>query len=289
MLSLWLCASPALRLAPLASAPAAHRLAQPLMQFGAMGGQTPFAPLGTAGGGSSANSGEMTRHEVTGEVLKKKKKKRKTDPNTGMLEQGAHRPDNSGVAHVPVPSPYHVFEPSMVTSRGYSDSTRPAPGKATPRTTAPRAVPRAARAAVSPTAPIALPEVTRLRQAADEAEAALAQLVQQRQVEEAAFKEEMAQENLTGDRYDAMLAGHLQQRQGHAARLGAATAACEDARRKAALAEQLFTAEQAAGHARNLPVATAAVHTCNLPATCLQPRQCTPVHVAMHAWHCSKA
>ena len=104
--------SPALWLAPPAAA-AAHRLAQPVMQFGALGGQTPFAPLGTAGGASSAQaSGSAAVVGITGQVLRKKKK-RKVDPNTGMLEQGAHRPDNSGVAHVPVPSPYHVFEPSM--------------------------------------------------------------------------------------------------------------------------------------------------------------------------------
>ena len=112
-----LVASPALMLAPPAAA-SAHRLAQPVMQFGALGGQTPFAPLGTAGGASSAaasGSSALGQSEVaaTGEVVKKGKK-RKVDPNTGMLDQDRHSPDNSGVSHVPVPSPYHVFEPRMV-------------------------------------------------------------------------------------------------------------------------------------------------------------------------------
>ena len=114
-----LVASPALMLAPPAAA-SARRLAQPVMQFGALGGQTPFAPLGTAGGASSAaasGSSALGQSEVaaTGEVVKKGKK-RKFDPNTGMLDQDRHSPDNSGVSHVPVPSPYHVFEPRMVRS-----------------------------------------------------------------------------------------------------------------------------------------------------------------------------
>ena len=114
--ALLLVASPALMLAPPAAA-SAHRLAQPAMQFGAQGGQTPFAPLGTAGGASSAaasGSSALGQSEVadTGEVVQKGKK-RKVDPNTGMLDQDRHLPDSSGVSHVPVPSPYHVFEPRM--------------------------------------------------------------------------------------------------------------------------------------------------------------------------------
>ena len=116
LVSLLLVASPALMLAP-PTAVSAHRLAQPVMQFGAQGGQTPFAPLGTAGGASSAaasGSSALGQSEVadTGEVVKKGKK-RKVDPNTGMLDQDRHLPDSSGVSHVPVPSPYHVFEPRM--------------------------------------------------------------------------------------------------------------------------------------------------------------------------------
>ena len=116
LVSLLLVASPALMLAP-PTAVSAHRLAQPMMQFGAQGGQTPFAPLGTAGGASSAaasGSSALGQSEVadTGEVVQKGKK-RKVDPNTGMLDQDRHLPDSSGVSHVPVPSPYHVFEPRM--------------------------------------------------------------------------------------------------------------------------------------------------------------------------------
>ena len=129
--ALLLVASPALMLAPPAAA-SAHRLAQPVMQFGALGGQTPFAPLGTAGGASSAaasGSSALGQSEVaaTGEVVKKGKK-RKVDPNTGMLDQDRHSPDNSGVSHVPVPSPYHVFEPRMVRSPSAAPCTmHPAP------------------------------------------------------------------------------------------------------------------------------------------------------------------
>ena len=89
--------------------------------------------------------------------------------------------------------------------------------------------------------------MTQLRKGADAAETALAGLVQQRQADETAFKEQMASPDgeLTGDAYDAMLAGHLAQRQSHAIDRATLEAMSESARRKAALGEQLFAAEQA--------------------------------------------
>ena len=113
--ALSLVASPALMLAPPA-ATSAHRLAQPVMQFGSLGGQTPFSPRPEGGAHSAAAASE--RGEVVGsssEVQKKKAKKEKAvDPNTGLTLEDRHAPDPSGVSHVPVPSPYHSFEPGMV-------------------------------------------------------------------------------------------------------------------------------------------------------------------------------
>lgn len=324
LVALVLVASPALMLAPPA-ATSAHRLAQPVMQFGALGGQTPFAPRPEDGASYSSattpsDSSAVGQSEVTetGEVVKKGKKKPKVDPNTGMLVQGRHRPDSSGTQHVPIPSPYHVFEPGMVTSRGYSDATRPSPSpkaaeeptapdsvqagpvpgtdalslanmaataapkgrggdlggttwagsgelhlggtKATTRAPArrsgqtaasrvvslPTPVSNSPRAPPAPPAPITLAEVTQLRKGADAAESALKELVQQRQADEAAFKEQMASPDgeLTGDAYDALLAVHLAQRQSHAVDRATLEAMRESARLKAALGEQLFAAEQ---------------------------------------------
>ena len=128
LVALVLVASPALMLAP-PGATSAHRLAQPVMQFGALGGQTPFAPRPEDGASYSSattpsDSSAVGQSEVTetGEVVKKGKKKPKVDPNTGMLVQGRHRPDSSGTQHVPIPSPYHVFEPGMARR---SPSTAP--------------------------------------------------------------------------------------------------------------------------------------------------------------------
>ena len=94
--------------------------------------------------------------------------------------------------------------------------------------------------------------MTQLRKGADAAETALAGLVQQRQADETAFKEQMASPDgeLTGDAYDAMLAGHLAQRQSHAIDRATLEAMSESARRKAALGEQLFAAEQASASYR---------------------------------------
>ena len=126
------------------AATSAHRLAQPMMQFGSLGGQTPFSPRPEGGAHSAAAASE--RGEVVGsssEVQKKKAKKEKVvDPNTGLTLEDRHTPDASGVSHVPVPSPYHSFEPGMVrrsasAAAGSMRSTR------RPASCAPRCTPEA--------------------------------------------------------------------------------------------------------------------------------------------------
>jgi len=167
--ALSLVASPALMLAPPA-ATSAHRLAQPVMQFGSLGGQTPFSPRPEGGAHSAAAASE--RGEVVGsssEVQKKKAKKEKAvDPNTGLTLEDRHAPDPSGVSHVPVPSPYHSFEPGMVrrsasAAAGAMRSTR------RPASCAPRCTPAARTPPPPPpTTPSLQPSEQRPPQAADQ-------------------------------------------------------------------------------------------------------------------------
>lgn len=79
-----------------------------------------------------------------------------------------------------------------------------------------------------------------LTQQAAKATATLERLALEHEEEEAAFKEQVAAEDLN----DTMLARHLQKRQAHAVQYQAAAATCELIKGKAELAERLFAAEQ---------------------------------------------
>jgi hypothetical protein len=99
---------------------------------------------------------------------------------------------------------------------------------------------------VAPTTYVAMTQeiVSQLRREADEPVMALDRLERERSAEEAAFKEQIASGELTGDLYDAMLTAHFQQRHELAMAYKAAKAGAESKMRKAELAEQLFAAEQ---------------------------------------------
>jgi len=94
--------------------------------------------------------------------------------------------------------------------------------------------------------PITQEDIQRLQQDVAEVEGLLQQLVEARHAEEAAFKEQVARDDMTGDRYDAMLAAHHQQRLDHATEYNAAGAQRELRMRKVELATALFAAEQEA-------------------------------------------
>lgn len=86
-------------------------------------------------------------------------------------------------------------------------------------------------------------EVERLRHEMKEAEAAMDILAQQRREEEIEFKVQIAMEDVTGDRYDELLAAHLERRR-NKSEFEAALSLLERKKRKAELALYLRTAEQ---------------------------------------------
>mmetsp|Transcript_18870 Transcript_18870/g.60270 ORF Transcript_18870/g.60270 Transcript_18870/m.60270 type:complete len:253 (+) Transcript_18870:44-802(+) len=85
-------------------------------------------------------------------------------------------------------------------------------------------------------------DVARLLQEARDAEAALEKLERKRRADEETFKQQISSEEATGERYDALLAAHIQSRD---AGYNAACAACEAKKRRAELAGQLLDAERA--------------------------------------------
>ena len=85
-------------------------------------------------------------------------------------------------------------------------------------------------------------DVARLLQEARDAEAALKKLERKRRADEETFKQQISSEEATGERYDALLAAHIQSRD---AGYNAACAACEAKKRRAELAGQLLDAERA--------------------------------------------
>ena len=203
-----LTASPALQLAlpavaPVPTSPTASVMrTPPPMMCDKLGGAIPFLPLGTVGGASTA-SGESLLG-ITGAVTPR------TRTQTRLAKQRQARRS--------APSGRSVSSAPVGTAPG-SRSRGVVPTEARPMTEG---------------------EVMQLTQQAAKATATLERLALEHEEEEAAFKEQVAAEDLN----DTMLARHLQKRQAHAVQYQAAAATCELIKGKAELAERLFAAEQ---------------------------------------------